>query len=227
MKNSGSTLDHKNSITDSSSVSSYCSTSRNHEDTSCLSSEDEGATHPLPTTCKSTEPFTCCSPTIPEEQALSPLAMIEQRMARFNCVMDKPLLTPEPEPMIHHHLAGNFQTINQNEFFLECLVQGQGSSVIHFFDKSSNHSQTIDNHLQVIATQLPTCKFLRIDSAWTHFVAAKLQITQFPTVLAIENKIILDRLSDFNPSEAPITSDELEQWLVRTIPMIQEYLDFR
>jgi hypothetical protein len=66
-----------------------------------------------------------------------------------------------------------------------------------------------------MAKKFTTCNFLRIDSAWTHFVSAKLRIEKFPTVLAIRKMLILDRLSDFE--EIDYLSDEfLYKWLVRT-----------
>jgi hypothetical protein len=124
-------------------------------------------------------------------------------------VKDLTVSIPEPQ-------HGDYRTINQNEFFIECMINGEGAtSVIHFFDKDSTQSMELDPLLERMAKKFTTCNFLRIDGAWTQFVSAKLRIDKFPTVLVIRNKVILDRLSDFE--EMDYFSEEfLHEWLVRT-----------
>jgi hypothetical protein len=115
----------------------------------------------------------------------------------------------------------DYRTINQNEFFIECMINGEGTStVIHFFDKNNNLCREMDEFLEKMAKKFTTCKFLRIDSAWTQFVSAKLGIEKFPTVLAIRDKVVLDRLSDFEGMNLFFSEDFLHAWLVQTIPLI-------
>lgn len=226
------TIAASNKNTDNETTSSNCSSVRHHHDDTCSSafwSEDEEEHNTSSASRAVSHRPASCSPTIPEDQSLlSPLALIEKRMAALGCVLETSAGIPEPSLIIESGQlsTGSLRTINQNEFLMECLVQGQGSSVIHFFDNSSQHSQVLDTHLQALALRLPTCKFLRIDSNWTHFVASKLQITKFPTLLALQDKIVLDRLTDFGSSRTPMSRLELERWLTRTIPLIQEYLEF-
>jgi hypothetical protein len=127
--------------------------------------------------------------------------------------------TPEEKYPIETHY-GDCRTINQNEFFIECMINGTGtSSVVHFFDKENNLCREVDEALEKMAKKFTTCKFLRIDSAWTHFVSAKLGIEKFPTVLAIRDKVILDRLSDFEEMDLFFPEEFLDEWLVRTFPV--------
>jgi hypothetical protein len=140
--------------------------------------------------------------------------------------------TPEESPVLEKEIKdltisvpethyGNCRTINQNEFFVECMINGEGtSSVIHFFDKENNLCREVDEILEKMAKKFTTCKFLRIDSAWTQFISAKLGIENFPTLLAIRDKVILDRLSDFEQMELFSAEEFLHEWLVRTIPLI-------
>jgi hypothetical protein len=114
---------------------------------------------------------------------------------------------------------GDYRTINQNEFFIECMINGEGSSLVHFFDKKSSDSKELDKKLKELARKFTACKFLRIDGAWTQFISAKLMITKFPTVLAIRNKVVLDRLSDFDRMDF-FNEQYLEEWIVRSIPLI-------
>jgi hypothetical protein len=140
--------------------------------------------------------------------------------------------SPEESPVLEKEIKdltvsvpethyGDCRTINQNEFFVECMINGEGtSSVIHFFDKKNNLCREVDEILEKMAKKFTTCKFLRIDSAWTQFISAKLGIKKFPTVLAIRDKVILDRLSDFEEMDLFFSEEFLHEWLVRTIPLI-------
>jgi hypothetical protein len=116
---------------------------------------------------------------------------------------------------------GNYRTINQNEFFIECMINGEGSNIVHFFDENSEESQELDLLLEKTAKKFPTCKFLRIDSAMTQFVSSKLMITKFPALVAIRNKVILDRLMDFEGKES-VTEKYVDTWLLKTVPFLDE-----
>jgi hypothetical protein len=103
---------------------------------------------------------------------------------------------------------GDYRTINQSEFFMECMIKSEGSAIVHFFDENNPTSIELDVMLGQMAKKYTACKFLRIDSATTQFVCSKLTITSFPTVLAIRNKVVLDRISEFGASQA-----HLEKWI--------------
>jgi hypothetical protein len=164
-------------------------------------------------TCASIDEPTCHESS-PEESPVFDKAIKELAVAAPVPVIS----VPAPVISVPVTQYGDYRTINQNEFFIECMINGEGaSSVIHFFDKDSTHSMEMDALLEIMAKKFTTCKFLRIDSAWTQFVAAKLGIKKFPTVLAIQNKVILDRLTF---EEMDYFSEEfLHGWLVRTIPL--------
>jgi hypothetical protein len=52
-------------------------------------------------------------------------------------------------PGIHY---GDCRTINQNEFFIECMISGEGtSSVVHFFDKENKLCREVDELLEKMA----------------------------------------------------------------------------
>jgi hypothetical protein len=128
----------------------------------------------------------------------------------------KTLTVSVPQPRY-----GDYRTINQNEFFMECMINGEGLAIVHFFDEDSSEGKELDDHLEKMAMKFAGCKFLRIDGAWTQFISAKLGITKFPTIVAIRNKVMLDRLTDFDKKES-FSENDLEQWLLKTAPMIDE-----
>jgi thioredoxin-like negative regulator of GroEL len=100
------------------------------------------------------------------------------------------------------------------------MITGEGtSSVINFFDKESMQSKELDTLLEKMAKKFTKCKFLRIDGAWTQFISAKLGIKNFPTVLAIRDKVVLDLLTDFDEKDC-FSEEFLHEWIVRSIPLI-------
>jgi hypothetical protein len=123
----------------------------------------------------------------------------------------KTLTVSVPQPR-----CGDYRTINQNEFFMECMINGDGSAIVHFFDEDSSEGKELDDHLEKMTMKFPGCKFLRIDGAWTQFISAKLGITKFPTIVAFRNKVMLDRLTDFDKMES-FNENDLEQWLLKTL----------
>mmetsp|Transcript_60593 Transcript_60593/g.84271 ORF Transcript_60593/g.84271 Transcript_60593/m.84271 type:complete len:231 (-) Transcript_60593:35-727(-) len=111
---------------------------------------------------------------------------------------------------------GDYRTITMNEFFKECLITDcEGSAVVHFFDENDPASIELDQTLKRLGEKYTACKFLRIDGSGASFVCKKLSIDTFPTVLAIRNKIVLDRLVDFTG-----TDSEFEKWVLDSIPLI-------
>lgn len=117
---------------------------------------------------------------------------------------------------------GYYRTINQNEFFVECMINGEGSSLIHFFDKDSPYSLELNRLMEAMAEKFTSCKFLCIDGRYAPFIASKLMISNFPTVLAIRNKIVLDRLTNFDRMDF-FLEEYFEDWIVRLIPLIKGF----
>ena len=121
---------------------------------------------------------------------------------------------------------GDYRTINQNEFFKECMITDcGGSSVIHFFNENDPASIELDLNCKNLAQKYPACKFLRIDGGSAKFVCSKLGIDSFPTVLAIRNKVVLDRymigLRDGGDTyQNNIISNDFETWVLDSIPLI-------
>jgi hypothetical protein len=128
----------------------------------------------------------------------------------------KSLIVSVPKPQY-----GDYRTIDQNEFFIEFMINGKGSAIVHFFDEDSSKGKELDDHLKKMAMKFTGCKFLRIDGAWTQFVSARLGITKFPTIVAIRNKGMIDHLTGFDQMES-FCEDDLEQWVLKTVPMIDE-----
>ena len=98
-----------------------------------------------------------------------------------------------------------------------------GSSIIHFYDKKNPRCTEIDAQFEELAKKYTACMFLWINGALTHFVSARLKISKFPTILAMRNNIVLDRLSDDKDLNSFTVEGEesfLRAWVERTVPLL-------
>lgn len=112
---------------------------------------------------------------------------------------------------------GLFETLNQNEFLLECFLTNEQSDVIflvHFFNQETSISDAVEDvlSLRVLETKSKVeCR--RIDSKSAPLFTAKLQIDpEQPTVVAIKNGKVLSKVSNVSTAECT----EVNQWLTRT-----------
>jgi hypothetical protein len=98
---------------------------------------------------------------------------------------------------------------------MECMINCEGTTMVHFFDENHPVSIELDIMLGRAAKKYTSCKFLRIDGATTSFVCKKLMILSFPTIMAIRNKVVLDLLSDYHGSFA---QRDMEKWILKSLP---------
>jgi hypothetical protein len=112
---------------------------------------------------------------------------------------------------------GSYRTLNQNEFLLECIIDGkQGMTIAHFYDKESEDSQAVDSILQNLSRRSPSVKFIRVDGTQSPLVSKKLMVTRFPTILVMKDRKVRDRISQFGKSEYFSSADEsrvLRKWV--------------
>jgi thiol-disulfide isomerase/thioredoxin len=116
---------------------------------------------------------------------------------------------------------GQYRTIRQDDFLPECSGSSEWVAV-HFFHQEFERCKILDHHLQMIALQHTTCKFLRIDAEKAPFFVAKLQIKTLPTLLVFRDGKTTDRLMGFEGlSKDPKNPDKwetrrLQEWLAGT-----------
>ncbi|CAJ1959717.1 unnamed protein product [Cylindrotheca closterium] len=114
-------------------------------------------------------------------------------------------------------MEGIFETMDQNEFLIECFVTNGQSDVVflvNFFNQETSISNAIEDVLskRVLETK-SKCKCRRINSKRAPLFTAKLQIDpEQPTIVAIKNGKVLSKVSDISSSECT----EVENWLART-----------
>ena len=95
--------------------------------------------------------------------------------------------------------AGEYRTITQNDFFQES--GDEGTTIVHFYNGDDNDTTTkqIDSILQEMTLHYPDTRFLRINGKLCPFLAPKMGIQRFPTILALQNggTRIVDKLCDY------------------------------
>jgi hypothetical protein len=113
-----------------------------------------------------------------------------------------------------------YETINQNDFMTDCMMNSTGKCVfVHFFISDSSVSKTLDMHMQSLATMHGNSTFFRIDAKLAPFVTSKLQISNDqPAVIAMKNGSVVNRISDFSSADC----EELKIW-ASTVELLRLY----
>jgi hypothetical protein len=113
-----------------------------------------------------------------------------------------------------------YETINQNDFMTDCMMNSTGDCIfVHFFISDSSVSKTLDTHMQGLATMHSNSTFVRIDAKLAPFVTSKLQISnEQPAVIAMKNGSVVNRISDFSSADC----EELKIW-ASTIELLRLY----
>jgi hypothetical protein len=112
-----------------------------------------------------------------------------------------------------------FQTLDQNEFLVECFLTNECSDVgfiVHFFNEdSSTISEKIEEQvIRLVRESSSKCQCIRIDARLAPLFTRKLGIDPGqPTVVAIRNGAVVDKASDFLPRSL---RHELERWILET-----------
>ena len=205
----------KGSIADNAGTDNECSSGyldrSEHSTTSYMSHYTTGTFSYAEGSCRPRDDFTFTDDCEDSSACSSSVgSSVEEMMLKIQEVT----LAPE-EPLPDDQ---RYRTINQNEFFVECMFQGAGTtSIVHFYDDQNPTSQSIDSALESLSRSYyhkKKCKFLRLDGAWTQFVSAKLSIDKFPTVVVIhDNNVVIDRLSNFEEEADSFMEELLEGWL--------------
>lgn len=90
---------------------------------------------------------------------------------------------------------------------------------VHFFIKGSKLSEAIDKQMERLEETHPLCRFTRIDASLAPYIAARLHATSDrPTVVALKNGKLVNRLSDFTTDDC----SELQNW-VYAIELLRMY----
>mmetsp|Transcript_7322 Transcript_7322/g.11113 ORF Transcript_7322/g.11113 Transcript_7322/m.11113 type:complete len:338 (-) Transcript_7322:120-1133(-) len=116
---------------------------------------------------------------------------------------------------------GDYRTIQQDDFLPECSGKSEWVA-IHFFHKEFERCKILDHHLNLIAPQHITCKFLRIDAEKAPFFVGKLQVRTLPTLIVFQEGRAIDRLTGFEGlAKDPNEPDKwhtgrLQKWLAST-----------
>jgi hypothetical protein len=120
-----------------------------------------------------------------------------------------------------------FQTLDQNEFFVECFLTNECSDVgfiVHFFNEDSTISVKIEELVtRLVRESSSKCRCLRVDARLAPLFTRKLGIDpEQPTVVAIRNGKLVDKASDFWPRTL---RNVLERWILGSGILFQRERD--
>ena len=120
------------------------------------------------------------------------------------------------EQSTSHEEEDFFVALNQNEFLIECFMTNECSDVtfiVHFYAEDSALSYDIEEAILIRSMEAGSnCQCRRVNSRLTPLFTAKLGVDpEQPTIVAIRNGIVVDRISDISPG-----CWELEKWVSDT-----------
>lgn len=106
-----------------------------------------------------------------------------------------------------------FVSLDQNEFLIECFMSNEYSDItfiVHFYAEDSALSYDVEEIILIRSMEAGSnCQCRRINSRLAPLFTTKLGIDpEQPTIVAIRNGAVVDRISDISPG-----CWELEQWL--------------
>jgi hypothetical protein len=159
---------------------------------------------------------------LPKESKHSELADTSKTVDGDWCDLSHSFLPSDKHESAFHNKAdrwsfmsfsepGEYRTVSQVDFLTDCMAE-EAQCIIHFYDENSNHHQAIDSVLEEMASKFPDCKFYRMDSAKGLRISSRFKIKSTPTVLAIRDKKVLDRTSDFGDTSS-FQANELRSWV--------------
>jgi hypothetical protein len=131
-------------------------------------------------------------------------------------------VSDDGNPMV---LPDSYRTLSQNEFLCECIIDGKGISIVHFYDEDSKYYRAVDAVLGTMSKKYPDVRFVRLKGREAPLVSKKLSIIRAPEVLAMKNREVRDRISHFGESEFFSMEDEcrmLHQWVTKKITPLGE-----
>ncbi|CAJ1966359.1 unnamed protein product [Cylindrotheca closterium] len=107
-----------------------------------------------------------------------------------------------------------FETMDQNEFLFECFISNKQSDIIffvHFFNDDSTISDEIEKTISgIVMGEKVNCHLIRVNARMAPLFTMKLGIDpEQPTIVAIRNGSVIDRVSDFSSG----VRDEVEHWI--------------
>jgi hypothetical protein len=113
--------------------------------------------------------------------------------------------------LLSYNTPGEYRTVSQVDFLTDCMAE-EAMCIVHFYDANSNQHQPIDSVLEDMAKTVQGCKFYRLDSAKGLRISSRFNIKSTPTLLAIRDKKVLDRTSDFGDTSS-FQATELRSWV--------------
>ncbi|XP_019876605.1 thioredoxin domain-containing protein 9 [Aethina tumida] len=91
---------------------------------------------------------------------------------------------------------GKYDQLGEEKLFFD-VIKRSDNVVIHFFTHSSFRCEIVDKHLKILAPKHIEALFTKLDAEKCPFLAQKLKIKVIPSIILIQNGIMVDRIIGF------------------------------
>jgi thioredoxin-like negative regulator of GroEL len=108
--------------------------------------------------------------------------------------------------------SGGYRTITQDELIDSRLGRKTGKIILHFFSEDSEQAEYLDQQMTQLASLFRGCTFLRVEGRYAPLIARKLNVKQFPSIVAVRNGEAVDCIRDFKSREDGF----VQEWFFKT-----------
>ena len=91
---------------------------------------------------------------------------------------------------------GGYEQLAEEKMFFD-IIKKSDNVVIHFFTPTNTRSPILDKHLKILAPKHVETKFVSLNAEKCPFLAARLNIKTIPTLVCIQNSIMIDKVVGF------------------------------
>ncbi|XP_050311141.1 thioredoxin domain-containing protein 9 [Anthonomus grandis grandis] len=91
---------------------------------------------------------------------------------------------------------GAYEELPEEKCFFD-LIKKSENIVLHFYTNSSERCQIMDKHLKLLAPKHIETRFVKLNAEKCPFLTEKLKIKVIPSVVLIQNTIMVDKIIGF------------------------------
>jgi hypothetical protein len=120
---------------------------------------------------------------------------------------------------LEHEVGLPLDTINQNDFMIQCMIDTSRPCLVHFYVEESVVSEILDRELGRLHAQSVQnggrCRFMRLNANAAPFITSKLQVSnQDPSIICIHNGQVFERIA--NVESLVLSPGEVQKWAARS-----------
>lgn len=109
---------------------------------------------------------------------------------------------------------GKYEELAEEKMFFDIIKKSE-NVVIHFYTNTSPRCPIVDKHLKILAKKHIETRFIKLNAEKSPFLAENLKIKTIPTLVLIQNRIMVDKIVGFTQlGNRDDFSTEMLEWRI-------------